>query len=219
MLRESLHFAQLHVREPHRNKKADIAPVVAHRLYGEPVTVLAVSGFVSSSRHLAELQHEAHAHLPEGSQVILHEFGTKINLALVNIPPLSSTGELAALRAKEVKSVGRKIDELTDSTGKPIVLFGWSLGGVLGLEAWLQRPEKVTKLVAAGSPLGAPLIGVSERPSEGELHVVYARRDKIVPARFVTNGKHDVIEDVPGGHFALVMNPQNITTIVGKLPA
>lgn len=55
------------------------------------------------------------------------------------------------------RKVERRLVELHERGGEPVVLVGWSLGGVMARELAKLHPEKVAKIVTMGSPFsGSP---------------------------------------------------------------
>lgn len=48
--------------------------------------------------------------------------------------------------------VTREIDKIVQSTGKPISLVGWSLGGVIARDTARRVPEAIRQVVSIGSP-------------------------------------------------------------------
>ena len=59
--------------------------------------------------------------------------------------------------AERFAKVEERLIELYDRRGEPIVLVGWSLGGVMARELAKKHPEKITKVITMGSPFsGSP---------------------------------------------------------------
>lgn len=52
-----------------------------------------------------------------------------------------------------VNGLIRRAEELTDRSGAPISLVGWSLGGILSRELATLRPELIDRVITLGSPL------------------------------------------------------------------
>lgn len=46
----------------------------------------------------------------------------------------------------------QRVEQLTDQTGEPIVLIGWSLGGLYARELAKRRPDRVAMVVTLGTP-------------------------------------------------------------------
>ncbi len=59
--------------------------------------------------------------------------------------------------ADRVRKVEERLVELYRRNGEPIVLIGWSLGGVMARELAKLHPDKVAKVITMGSPFsGSP---------------------------------------------------------------
>lgn len=59
--------------------------------------------------------------------------------------------------ADRVRKVEERLVELYHRRGEPIVLIGWSLGGVMARELAKLHPDKVAKVITMGSPFsGSP---------------------------------------------------------------
>ncbi|TMM50410.1 esterase/lipase family protein [Qipengyuania marisflavi] len=54
--------------------------------------------------------------------------------------------------AQRFAKVEQRLSELYGRAGEPIVLVGWSLGGVMAREIAKQHPDKVAKVITMGSP-------------------------------------------------------------------
>jgi pimeloyl-ACP methyl ester carboxylesterase len=62
-------------------------------------------------------------------------------------------GDVAALLPRVVD----RLERLADSTGRPVAMVGWSLGGVLAREAAREAPGRARTIVTLGSPVvGGP---------------------------------------------------------------
>jgi pimeloyl-ACP methyl ester carboxylesterase len=187
---------------------------------GRSEKVLAISGLLSTDSCLTLVKSAAEARLPRGSEVVLHEFSAGVNLSLFDmrrwgIPVVGPVSYLD--RHDERKRIDDNVKRLADDQGEPITVFGYSLGGILGIEASLRNPAEVKSVVTAGAPLGMPEIGIRERSDSGKLHVIFALNDRIVPKRYATNGLHDTATEVPGGHWGLVTRSRGINAIVDRL--
>ena len=51
------------------------------------------------------------------------------------------------------RHLGRKVMEVSETTGKKTSLIGWSLGGVFARELAKQAPDKVRLVISLGSPI------------------------------------------------------------------
>ena len=54
---------------------------------------------------------------------------------------------------KYLEPLMRKIDNLYATTGKPIVLLGWSLGGLVAREAAKRRPGQIQGVITLATPM------------------------------------------------------------------
>jgi Alpha/beta hydrolase family len=101
-----------------------------------------------------------------------------------------------------IGSMERRVSELCESSGRPVALVGWSLGGVIAREVARRRPEQVRHVVTFGSPIVAGpaftvfsglynpadsnrIRSLSESldrrtPIKVPLTVIYSRRDGVV---------------------------------------
>ncbi len=55
-------------------------------------------------------------------------------------------------KIKDLDILLERIDEIYESTGKPISLIGWSLGGIFARQIGKQRTTKVRQVITLGSP-------------------------------------------------------------------
>jgi len=105
-------------------------------------------------------------------------------------------------RTDTVEQLGRRLDEVSD--GQPVLLVGWSLGGLFARELARAFPDKVRAVVTLGSPFSGdpkqnnvwrlyewvaghkvdepPIPRVTEKPPVPHL-AIWSRRDGIVAAR------------------------------------
>ena len=59
--------------------------------------------------------------------------------------------------ASTLTDIVRRIDRIVESTGQPVALVGWSLGGVFAREAAKLAGDRVDQVVTLGSPIGGDL--------------------------------------------------------------
>ena len=79
--------------------------------------------------------------------------------------------------ARDAARLTESVTAITDESGRPVSLVGWSLGGVIAREVARRRPELVRRVITYGTPVvGGPI----QRPIKVPLTVVYSRRDGIV---------------------------------------
>jgi triacylglycerol lipase len=61
---------------------------------------------------------------------------------------------------RKVAWLGRRIDQITRGEGRPVVLVGHSLGGVLARAAAVESPERVRHVVMLGAPRNIDLTAI-----------------------------------------------------------
>jgi pimeloyl-ACP methyl ester carboxylesterase len=103
--------------------------------------------------------------------------------------------------------------DLVDRAGEPMVLVGWSMGGLYAHRLAAQSPEHVRCVVTLGSPLGAGKI----RPRlEVPTTSIYSRNDSVVPwSHSIVDGEapqHENVE-VRSPHLLLGFDPAVIYAI------
>ncbi len=106
----------------------------------------------------------------------------------------------------------RRLEQAVDEAGRPVVLVGWSLGGVIAREVTRDRPHLVSQVITLGSPINgirhtsAPWIHDEpshqtidrinaqrrRRPMRVPITTIYSRRDGVVDWR------HAIDEHTPG---------------------
>lgn len=77
----------------------------------------------------------------------------------------TNIGDVEALRDRFVE----RVEAIADTTGRPVNLVGWSLGGVIAREAARTVPDAVNRVVTYGSPaVGGPsfTVGASSYGAE-----------------------------------------------------
>ena len=103
------------------------------------------------------------------------------------------------------------------TTGRPVSLVGWSLGGIYARAVARVIPEAVRCVITLGSPIqrGSRPPGPPPVPSTA----IYSEEDRIVPARYAreTPGKQTESVRVSGGHLGLGTNPFVLEVIADRL--
>jgi dienelactone hydrolase len=78
-----------------------------------------------------------------------------------------------------VREMIAKVTRLSEQTGRPIPLIGWSLGGVVSREVARQIPDLVEQVITFGSPIiGGPH---GSRAIRIPITAIYTKADGIVP--------------------------------------
>jgi pimeloyl-ACP methyl ester carboxylesterase len=145
--------------------------------------------------------------------------------------------------AERFGKVERRLIELHERAQEPIVLVGWSVGGVMARELAKLHPDKVAKIVTLGSPFsGSPRANngwrayqaiAGHRVDEPEIEAEPARkppvetvalwspRDGVVHPRCARGkaGERDRAIGVHCTHMGFVYSPEVITTVLGELEA
>ena len=120
---------------------------------------------------------------------------------------------------------------LAESTGRPVALVGWSLGGVIAREVARSVPEHVARVITYGTPvLGGPAHTVAARsyePGEGDrvdaivnelnaaapisvpITIIFTRRDGIVAWQACIDRASPDVEhvEVSSTHIGLGIDP------------
>lgn len=97
-----------------------------------PRTVVMLPGFCAHPLHMRALSARLRA---AGHRV--HDWGQGIN-----------TGA----RADSLERLERHLDDIASNDPEPVVLIGWSLGGIFAREVAKLRPDRVAKVITLGSP-------------------------------------------------------------------
>lgn len=137
--------------------------------------------------------------------------------------------------------VEKRLVALFAVTGEPIVLVGWSLGGVMARELAKQHPDKVAKVITMGSPFsGSPRANngwrayqaiAGHRVDEPEIDTVVAEkppvetvaiwspRDGVVHPRSACgrHGERDRAIAVRCSHMGLVMSYEALSVVLSEL--
>lgn len=108
-------------------------------------------------------------------------------------------------------SIRRFVDRLADaaeSSGGPVTLVGWSLGGVVAREAARLRPDLVQQVFTLGSPIVGRPVG-TQPPIQVPVTCVYSRRDGIVGWQYAMDHHTPMAVniEVTSSHFGLGVDP------------
>ncbi len=143
---------------------------------------------------------------------------------------------------RTLERVLRRLEEVATSTGEPVSLVGWSLGGVLAREAARLRPDLVRRVVTLGVPVvgglratalsrlfwiqGWDLDDVERRfeqasrvPIRVPLTAIFSRRDGIVAWQAAIDDATPGAENLEAtsAHWALGFDPEVLTTLADRL--
>jgi len=137
----------------------------------------------------------------------------------------------------DLPAVAAQIKALSDATGTPVALVGWSRGGLIAREAARIVPDRVRMAITLGSPFAAPaatnVVGAAARRLTAEperwrglaapLPVpstsIYSRADGVVAWRacLQREGPHSENVEVRGPHLGLGFNPAAWWVIADRL--
>lgn len=134
--------------------------------------------------------------------------------------------------------VTRRISALCRSSGQPVTLIGWSLGGLYAREAAKQIPTDVEAVITLGSPFsGNPRSNrawrmyewsarqrVEDSPLFGKLSVkpcvptiaIWSLQDSVIPpdaARGLDHERDEAVQ-VTGGHFAMASSRNTLMAVL-----
>lgn len=143
--------------------------------------------------------------------------------------------------ASRFAQVEDRLCEIHARAGEPIVLVGWSLGGVIARELAKRHPDKVCKVITMGSPFsGSPRANngwrayqaiaghrvdepeieadVSEKPPV-ETVALWSPMDGVVAPRSAAGkpGERDRAIPVRCTHMGFVESPQSVSTVLREL--
>ncbi len=66
--------------------------------------------------------------------------------------------------AEQYERIRLQAEQITDRAGQPVVLIGWSIGGVLAREAARDSPANVARVITFGTPaVGGPAFSIVAR--------------------------------------------------------
>ncbi len=132
---------------------------------------------------------------------------------------------------RDARRLTEAVAELAESSGRPVSLVGWSLGGVISREVARERPELVRRVITYGTPVvGGPnhtaVAGAyshevrdeasrvtaqlhASRPITVPLTVMYSRRDGIVSWRACLDRHSPDVEhvEIRSSHIGMGVDP------------
>ena len=141
-------------------------------------------------------------------------------------------------RADTIEQLGRRLDEA--SGGRPVLLVGWSLGGVFARELARAFPDKVRTVVTLGSPFSGdpkqnnvwrlyewvaghkvdepPIPRITDKPPVPHL-AIWSRRDGIVAARAARGleGERDKEVEMRCTHMAFGVSRRTVRQVVREI--
>jgi pimeloyl-ACP methyl ester carboxylesterase len=143
--------------------------------------------------------------------------------------------------ARDAERLTRRVVELEASTGRPVSLVGWSLGGVIAREVARRRPDLVRRVITYGTPVvGGPTYTAvagayshevrhdvskvtsrldARRPIRVPITVMYSRRDGIVawPACLDRGSPHAEHVEVRSTHIGMGVDPDVWEVVATRL--
>ncbi|GAA3962195.1 hypothetical protein GCM10022278_20250 [Allohahella marinimesophila] len=137
--------------------------------------------------------------------------------------------------------VQRRVRELAESSGEPVTLIGWSLGGYISREVARDMPQHVRQVITLGTPvIGGPRYTIVakfyerqghdldqieadikaryDNPIQVPVKAIYSRRDGVVSWEACIDHWTPDIEhiEVPQAHLGLGFSP-SVQRIVSRL--
>jgi alpha-beta hydrolase superfamily lysophospholipase len=110
--------------------------------------------------------------------------------------------------------VVERIARLASDHGEPLLLVGWSLGGMFAREATRLAPERVRGIVT----LGTPLVGGGEGGIPVPITAIYSKRDAVVPWHYCIDPDSQVEHvEVDATHFELGVSPEVLRIVAATL--
>ena len=141
-------------------------------------------------------------------------------------------------RADTIEQLGQRLDEV--SGGRPVLLVGWSLGGLFARELARAFPDKVRAVVTLGSPFSGdpkqnnvwrlyewvaghkvdepPIPRITDKPPVPHL-AIWSRRDGIVAARAARGleGERDKEVEMRCTHMAFGVSRRTVRQVVREI--
>ena len=122
-----------------------------------------------------------------------------------------NTGRIGTLLPRVLRRVAR----VANSTGEPLRLIGWSLGGVFAREVARERPELVRHVIT----LGTPIRFRDATPIRVPITAIWSRADAIVPWQASVDRHSPDVENVEVGatHIGLGFSADVYRVIADRL--
>jgi len=141
-------------------------------------------------------------------------------------------------RHDTIKKLGRRLDEIGD--GEPVLVVGWSLGGLFARELGRDFPDKVRAVVTLGSPFSGdpkqnnvwrlyekvaghpvdkpPVPRITDKPPVPSL-AIWSRRDGIIAPRAARGHSHerDKAVELHCTHMAFAVSGRVVRQIVSEI--
>jgi pimeloyl-ACP methyl ester carboxylesterase len=115
---------------------------------------------------------------------------------------------------KLLPRVVERITQLAAEHDEPLLLVGWSLGGMFAREATRLVPERVRGIVT----LGTPLLGGRQEPLPVPITAIYTKRDAVVPWQSCIDPDAQVEHvEVDATHFELGVSPEVLRIVAATL--
>lgn len=110
--------------------------------------------------------------------------------------------------------VVERITRLARDHDEPLLLVGWSLGGMFAREATRLVPEHVRGIVT----LGTPLLGGGEGRISAPITAIYSKRDAVVPWQHCIDPDTAVEHvEVDATHLELGVSPEVLRIVASAL--
>lgn len=141
-------------------------------------------------------------------------------------------------RMESLHALKEKVKVLSQETNQPIILIGWSMGGIFSREVAKEMPEYVRQLITIGSPFAnvqAPnhakwvfdLLNSSSQIDEGftgqlpnpakvQTLCLYSKRDGVVPWQVCMESCEDDLhrsQEIKSSHFGMGANPSVLRAV------
>ncbi|MEO7503771.1 MAG: alpha/beta fold hydrolase [Sphingomicrobium sp.] len=141
-------------------------------------------------------------------------------------------------RADSIDRLSARLDQIDDP--RPVLLVGWSLGGMFARELARARPERVRAVITLGSPFSGdpkrtniwrlyeriaghkvddpPVPRILEKPPVPTL-AIWSRRDGIVPPRLARglDGERDHEVELDSSHMGFALSRRTADAVVREI--
>jgi dienelactone hydrolase len=144
---------------------------------------------------------------------------------------------------RDAQRLAERVLELTEETGSPASLVGWSLGGVIAREVARRHPDAVRRVITYGTPVagGAAYTSIARayghradidaervarrldarRPIQVPLTVLFSKRDGIVAWQACLDRSSPFVEhvEVSSTHIGMGIDPDVWAIVADRLAA